>query len=454
VSRKLFGTDGVRGRAGSYPLDRETVRALGLAAGRVLGGRGASALVAMDPRESSTWIAAELLHGLTEAGVRCRFGGVLPTPAVARLCVEGGFTFGAVISASHNPFEDNGIKFFSGDGFKLPDETERHIEVALEGSALRNGGAPREMVPPDPDLAERYLAWLRSLWEGEDLRGVRVLVDGANGAASRLAPALFESLGATVVSRSCAPNGRNINAGCGSLHAGELAPEVAREKVHMAFAFDGDADRCLAVTAGGRVLDGDYVLFREALRRRDRGILPGRWVVGTVMSNLWLERRLAEEGLRFFRAPVGDRYVLQCLQERGGVLGGEPSGHVLFLDRATTGDGLLTALVYAMLARDAGGLEALAAGIEPYPQRLENIRVARRLPLEDQPAVQEALREETERLKGRGRIVLRYSGTEPLLRLMVEARTEEEVARVVGRLRGVLLEALGEAPSPAHGREG
>lgn len=453
MSRRLFGTDGVRGRAGSFPLDAETVRALGLAAGRVLGGTGASALVAMDPRESSPWIAAALLHGLGEAGVSCRFGGVLPTPAVARLCAEGGFTFGAVISASHNPYEDNGIKFFSGDGFKLPDETERHIEVALEGSPKGNGGGAPQLPPPDGRLAERYLAWLRSLWEGENLRGVRVLLDGANGAASALAPALFESLGATVVSASCAPDGRNINAGCGSLHAGRLGPEAARVGAHMAFAFDGDADRCLAVTPGGRVLDGDFVLYREALRRRGRDLLPGRWVVGTVMSNLWLEERLREEGLRFFRAPVGDRYVLQCLQERGGVLGGEPSGHVLFLDRATTGDGLLTALVYAMLARDAGGLEALAAGIEPYPQRLENIRVARRLPLEELPVVQEALGEETARLAGRGRIVLRYSGTEPLLRLMVEARTEEEVARVVGRLRAVLLEVLGEAPPEARGRE-
>lgn len=453
MSRKLFGTDGVRGRAGVYPLDRKTVRDLGLAAGRVLGGTGASALVAMDPRESSAWIAAELLRGLNEAGVSCRFGGVLPTPAVARLCAEGGFTFGAVISASHNPYEDNGIKFFSGDGFKLPDETERHIEVALRGSVTRNGGAAVDLAPPEERFADRYLTWLRSLWEGEDLKGVRVLVDGANGAASRLAPALFESLGATVVSRCCTPDGRNINDDCGSLHAEKLGPEVAREEAHLAFAFDGDADRCLAVTPSGRVLDGDFVLYREALRRKRRGTLSGHWVVGTVMSNLWLEERLREEGLRFFRAPVGDRYVLQCLQERGGVLGGEPSGHVLFLDKATTGDGLLTALVYSMLARDAGGLEALAAGIEPYPQRLENIRVARRLPLEEQPAVQEALREETERLSGRGRIVLRYSGTEPLLRLMVEARTNGEAVRVVDRLREVLLEVLGAAPHPTEGSE-
>ncbi len=444
MSRRYFGTDGVRGKAGVFPLDATTVRALGLSAGRILGGRGASAVVAMDPRESSGWIAAELVEGMGEAGVACRFAGVLPTPAVARLCVSGGYTFGAMISASHNPFEDNGIKFFSGDGFKLPDETETHIEVALEG-ALGEASPPANDLPQaEPGLGRAYLDWLVSLWEGGPLSGWRILVDGANGAASRLAPDLFRALGAEVETIACEPDGRNINAACGSLHAHRLGEVLAARGADMAFAFDGDADRCMAVSHTGRVLDGDYVLYREALRRSAQGRLPGRWVVGTVMSNLWLEERLGRDGLRFFRAPVGDRYVLQCLLDRGGALGGEPSGHVLFLDRSTTGDGLLTAMTYASLARDAGGMEALAEDVRAYPQVLENIRVARRLPLEDSPAIRQALHEETEALGGRGRIVLRYSGTEPLLRLMVEAGTKEEVRSVIARLRRVLVDVLGE----------
>jgi phosphoglucosamine mutase len=398
----------------------------------------------MDPRESSDWIAAELIEGLEEAGVACRFAGVLPTPAVARLCASGGYTFGAMISASHNPYEDNGIKFFSGDGFKLPDETEHHIEVALQGALGESSGPARPLPKPEPGLAGAYLEWLLSLWNGPLLAGTRVLVDGANGAASRLAPDLFRALGAEVETVACRPDGRNINAGCGSLHALRLGEAMAANGAQMAFAFDGDADRCMAVTRSGKVLDGDYVLYRDARLRAAQGRLPGRWVVGTVMSNLWLEERLGKEGLRFYRAPVGDRYVLQCLQDRGGVLGGEPSGHVLFLDRATTGDGLLTAMTYASLARDAGGLEALAEDVRAYPQVLENIRVAKRLPLEDTPAIRKALKEETEALAGRGRIVLRYSGTEPLLRLMVEAGTEEEVRSVIARLRSVLVGALGE----------
>ena len=445
MNRRYFGTDGVRAKAGAFPLDAPTVHALGRAAGRILGGAGATALVGMDPRESSPWIAGSLMDGLRGAGVTCRFAGVIPTPGVARLCVDGGFTFGAMVSASHNPYEDNGIKFFSGDGYKLPDETEHHVEVALDG-LLEADRPPEDIAPPPADggFADRYLAWLLSHWRGPRLDGWRVVVDGANGAAHRLGPELLRSLGAEVIATACEPDGRNINRDCGSLHTDALAERVRLEGAHAGFAFDGDADRCLAVTPSGRLLDGDYLLYREGQHRLRNGSLPGRWVVGTVMSNLWLERALEAEGARFFRAPVGDRYVLQCLQDRGGVLGGEPSGHVLFLDQSTTGDGLLSALAFARLARDLGGMEALAEGVRPFPQVLMNIRVAERLPLET-PPIPEAMAEETRALGNRGRIILRYSGTEPLLRLMVEAETDDLVQGVLGRLRAVLVQTLGEA---------
>jgi len=447
VNRQFFGTDGIRGRAGQFPLDPPTVYALGRAAGRILGGAGALALVASDTRESCGWIASHLVAGLQETGVECRWAGVMPTPAVARLCAADRYTFGAMISASHNPYHDNGIKFFSGDGFKLPDDTEHHIEVALEGLLTKVPDPPpgAHLGEPDTGPGNHYLTWLESLWEGPDLSAFKVVLDCANGAASQVAPELFRRLGAQVTAFACEPDGRNINANCGTLHTEGLVTRVRTLGAHFGFAFDGDADRCMAVTSQGQVLDGDVILYRDALRRAKRGTLWGRWVVGTVMSNLWVEQALQAERLRFFRAPVGDRYVLQCMLDRGATLGGEPSGHILFLDRSTTGDGLLTALTYATLARDAGSMDALMEGIVPYPQVLSNLRVARRLPLEDQPAIQEALEEETRRLEDRGRIILRYSGTEPLLRLMVEAQTRDEVDGVITRLGKVLRDTLGEA---------
>jgi phosphoglucosamine mutase len=401
----------------------------------------------MDSRESGEWITALLIQGLSEEGVACHYAGLLPTPAVARLCAARGYTFGVMVSASHNPYQDNGIKFFSGDGYKLPDAVESDIE-ALLGPMLEKGpSAPpvQALRAPKLDLHEEYVGWLLGLWRGASLAGRKVVVDAANGAASHVAPECFRALGATVVPVGCRPDGRNINEGCGSLHPAAAARRVVEERADMGFAFDGDADRCMAVDPSGRVLDGDYVLYRDALGRAAEGRLPGNVVVGTVMSNLWLEHALQKAGLRFERAAVGDRYVLERLQEKGGVLGGEPSGHILFLDQATTGDGLLTALTYAVLACRAGGMEALSEGVKPYPQVLKNIRVARREDLDGQDAIQAALAREREALGETGRIVLRYSGTEPLLRLMVEAETQEQVHGVIQRLSGVLVSGLGEA---------
>jgi len=448
VSRKYFGTDGVRGVAGEFPLDPRTVTALGLAAGRELGGRGAKALVAADTRESGPALAARLCDGLEAAGVECHWAGVLPTPAVAHLALARQFTLGVVLSASHNPWRDNGIKFFDPRGSKLPDDTEARIEVGLDriledGALVDGGGAPPAAV--ESAFADQYLDWLLGKWHGPDLKGWKIVLDCAHGAAHALAPRLFARLGAEVVSLHCAPDGRNINEACGTLHPEALARAVRAEGARFGLAFDGDADRCLAVTAEGRVLDGDFVLYHEALRRRVAGRLPGGWVVGTVMSNLWLEQALARNGLKFYRAAVGDRYVLQCLLDRGALLGGEPSGHVLFLDEVTTGDGLYTAMVYAMLARFYDGAEALTAGIEPFPQTLRNLRVKARTNLAEHTVIREALHDAQTALGADGRIVLRFSGTEPVLRLMVEARTEQQVEETLSRLTTVLYQELGKA---------
>ncbi len=452
MSRKFFGTDGVRGVAGEFPLDRRAVTALGLAAGEVLGRRGATALIAADTRESGPWLAACLAEGLAAAGVECHYAGILPTPAVAHLTLAHRFTLGAVISASHNPYRDNGIKFFGPTGFKLPDETETSVEEAflkiLEQEVLAGGDAAG-LPATESQFGEEYLLWLLSKWRGPSLDGWKIVLDCANGAAFRLAPALFEKLGASVIKTACAPNGTNINEKCGSLHLENLSREVRARGARLGLAFDGDADRCLAAGPGGEVLDGDYVLYHDALLRKTEDRLSGNWVVGTVMSNLWIEQALGRNKLRFYRAPVGDRYVLSCLQDRGALLGGEPSGHVLFLDEVTTGDGLYTGMVFAAHARRYGDASALSSGIVPFPQRMVNLRVSRRCDLAENGAIQAALAKETEALGHDGRIVIRFSGTEPLLRLMAEAKTDGQVNGVLERLSVVLYRELGKAEVPA-----
>lgn len=446
MARKYFGTDGMRGRAGAFPLDSATLRALGLAAGRVLGGGGSTALLATDTRTSGPDIVGDLATGFALSGVTCRSAGVLPTPGAAHL-VRGGFTFAVMVTASHNPYEDNGVKFFSADGFKLPDAVEESVEGELD--AILASGAPGEPdigsrpPPPEPELVAKYEDALLASWSGSRLDGLRLVLDCAHGAAHALAPRVFEALGADVVRLGCDPDGSNINRGCGSLHLEGLKATIARTGACGGFAFDGDADRCMAVTPTGRVLDGDYLLYHEARRRKVSGHPGPEGVVGTVMSNLWLERALRREDIPFHRAPVGDRYVLEELRSRGWILGGEPSGHILFLDRATTGDGLLTALTYAALARDSGGMESLAEGIEPCPQTLRNLRVGRRVDLEADGEVARALAIRRSELGDRGRIVLRFSGTEPLLRVMVEAEEQSLVDGAVEDLSTFLLDHLG-----------
>lgn len=443
MKRKYFGTDGMRGEAGRFPLDLPTVYAMGRAAGKVLGKGSAPTLVGMDPRKSSDWISEALMDGLEREGVQCVFAGVIPTPGVAWLLSRGEYAFGVVISASHNPYTDNGVKFFSGEGFKLSDEVEERVEYELEGCLGETPALDLSSRAPENSCLLEYVEGLSSLWRGQRLEGKRIAVDCSNGAAYRAAPMLFERLGAEVEAMSCSPDGENINRNCGSLYPKALAKRVRESGADMGFAFDGDADRCMAVTASGKILDGDYLLYWEAGRLAKKANGGPGCVVGTLMSNLWLEKALREKGIAFYRSSVGDRYVLKELRERGGTLGGEPSGHLLFLDRATTGDGLLTAMNYAMLAREGGGLDAMRRGINPFPQTIVNIPVAKKTPFSDCPVLAVRLEEEERHLAGNGRIVLRYSGTEPVVRLMVEADSHETVEGVIERLRPVLEDELG-----------
>jgi len=466
--KRLFGTDGIRGAAGVFPLDDGTIERIGRALATTLrdpGGRPPRVLIGRDTRESGPAIEAALGRGLRAAGARFDSGSVLTTPAVACLTRLLSYDAGIVVSASHNTYRDNGLKVFDAKGGKLPDP----IEAAIERLVLDGGAPPGSMtgrtpasvtdIGPDPDrgafpdgpaghgaLAARYLDSLRAVVPaGVSFTGWRVALDCANGAAWQLGPDLFRSIGAEAVAIHCAPDGRNINAGCGALHPESLAATVVRERARIGFAFDGDADRCLVVDASGRVLTGDHILYLAARDLRAAGRLPGDAVVGTVMSNLWLDQALKAEGMRLLRAPVGDKYVLEELQRGGYTLGGEPSGHLLFLDRATTGDGLLSAILVLDLLRRTGiDLAAWAASIRPCPQVLVNVPVRERPPIDTHPTIGPAVRAEQDRLGTRGRVLVRYSGTEPQARIMVEGESQASVEECAGRLRAVIREAIGD----------
>lgn len=449
--KRLFGTDGIRGAAGEFPLDDATVTRLGRALAHVLEGHDGRALrvvIGRDTRESSLPIETALKRGIEQAGGHADCGGVLSTPAVACVARELDYDAGIVVSASHNPYHDNGIKIFSSEGYKLPDALELRIEAeVLEGTASAeapaadsNAGSGAQL-----DIAHRYLDYLRgTLAPGTSFDGWIIVLDCANGAVSTLGPELFESLGAEVITLNAAPDGRNINEGCGTLHPEALATEVVRRGARLGLAFDGDADRCLLVDGSGRVLDGDYIVYLAAIDLKLNGRLTGNTAVGTVMTNLWLERALGAEGIRILRAPVGDKYVLEEMQAGGFVLGGEQSGHIIFLERATTGDGLLTGLqIVDLLSRTGIDLAKWAASVNRCPQILINVPVRERPPLDTHPRIGPAIRAEEQRLGRNGRLVVRYSGTEPKARIMVEAdsrRTTEECAE---RLRHLIEEEIG-----------
>ncbi len=446
--KRLFGTDGIRAVAGESPLDPVTVRLFGAALAEVLAsavGRPPRVLLGRDTRESGPWLSDAVAAGLFSRGASAVDGGVITTPGLAHLARTGPFEAGVMISASHNPFEDNGLKVFDHDGTKLKDALEAEIEARILDHGITDPGPSERRVALDPSLASAYVAFLEGAVSPRGrLAGLKLLLDCANGAASAIAPEVFRFHGADVAVRAAEPDGRNINLGCGSLHLDALAHEVRRTGRDLGIAFDGDADRALAVDRRGRVVDGDVILYLLARRMRQTGRLAGGAVVATVMSNYWLEERLAVEGMRLLRAPVGDKYVLERMVEEDAVLGGEQSGHLIVRDRATTGDGILTGLLLLdTLVDEERPLEAILDGIVPFPQILVNVRVREKPDLSRHPVIGPVMRQIEDELAGNGRILLRYSGTEPLARVMVEGRDPDAVRVHAERLAGVIRREIG-----------
>ncbi len=434
MAKHLFGTDGVRGIPGEYPLDDATIYGIGRALGDYLRAAGAEkrVLLGMDTRESGMLIAGKLARGLTDAGSLPVFAGVITTPGVACLVRERAFAAGMVVSASHNPWHDNGIKLISSSGMKFPDAIEARIEkeILMHRESVPDKHAAAEALSAERELDLAYLAFLRGrAIPGASLEKLHIVLDCANGAASELAPSLFRSLGAEVIAIHDRPDGRNINAGCGALHPEGMQKKVVETGAHLGVAFDGDADRAIFSTAAGNLVNGDGVLLALARYFKSNAALKGPAVVGTTMANLGLERVLAKEGLKLARVPVGDRYVLEEMIRSGANLGGEQSGHIILLDDSTTGDGMLTALKIACLVNLRGPLEKLVEGLKIFPQTIVNVKVSRKPPLESLPEVSRLLAEAERALGDAGRIVLRYSGTEPLARVMVEAETQADVDR-------------------------
>jgi phosphoglucosamine mutase len=425
---KLFGTDGIRGEAGQPPLDAATVPRIGAALARSLGRPAPRVLVGRDTRESGPWIEAALAHGVQSAGGVVMSAGVVPTPAVAYLTKAEGFDLGIVISASHNPFQDNGIKVFSGGGAKFSARQEQEVErlVADSGWQVPAGTASHVATAS----AEPYIEHLhRILDDAGPLAGTRLVVDCANGATARIAPALFASLGFEVETIGVSPDGRNINLGCGSTAMEALQDAVPAAGARLGVAFDGDGDRALFVDHRGRRVDGDAVMLLSAEQLRRDGTLTGNAVVATVMSNIGLELALKDRGIELARCPVGDKYVMEEMQKRGVELGGEQSGHVIFASHLFTGDGTATALhVLRTMIATGEELATLADRLTTYPQVLVNVRVRERTDVEAVPAVAKAMRDVEARLQGHGRLLVRYSGTEPLLRIMLEGRDQTEIA--------------------------
>jgi len=449
TTRRLFGTDGIRGIAGKEPLDATTVFAAGLALGHSLrtDTPQPKVILGRDTRESSAWIAATLAAGLREAGAHVASAGVVPTPAVAFLARTRGFHAGVVISASHNPWRDNGIKLFGGDGFKLPDALELAIEEEILLHAVSAAVPDPATLPPVEDnaaLQADYIGFLIKCVPGLRLEGLRILADCANGAAAAVAPELFARLGGDVVLLNIAPNGRNINDGCGALHPAWVAAEVQARGAELGLTFDGDADRCMLTGAHGNIVNGDAILLMAARDLQSRGLLTGDLVVATTMSNMGLEAALKRSGIRMLRAPVGDRYVLEQMLTHNAALGGEQSGHILFPHLATTGDGLLTALVVLdLIARTGKSIEELTADLKVFPQVIVNVKVREKKPLEGIPAVAARIRAAEEELKDSGRVVIRYSGTETLARVMIEAESEDAMRRHADAIAQAIRTELG-----------
>jgi phosphoglucosamine mutase len=454
-SRQLFGTDGIRGVAGEFPLTNESTYLIGRALGHdlVRGKPRAQAVMGQDTRESSWWIADRVAAGLAAVGVDVHSAGVITTPGVAYLARSRGFAAGVVISASHNPWTDNGIKVFSGDGFKLTDEREVAIEKEIFALLAKPGAADDTAMkvagPSLPGETGLRQAYIESLADSvsSDLSGMRVLVDCANGAAAAEAPELFRTLRIQATFAHVTPDGKNINEGCGALHPETLGKTVAASggAFDLGVTFDGDADRALFCDGAGRVVNGDGVLLLTARDLRERGKLTGSTVVATTMSNMGVEIGLKKSGIRMLRANVGDKYVLEEMLKTGATLGGEQSGHIIFRDGdATTGDGLLTALrVMDVIARSHKSLAELVSDLKVFPQKIQNVRVREKVPFAQVPEIRRAIEAAERELDGNGRVVVRYSGTEALARVMVEAESEERMQALTMGIAGEIQKALG-----------
>lgn len=449
MSRQLFGTDGIRGVAGEPPIDPRTAHALGFALGtwarrtpdKVTDGLH-QVLIGMDTRESGRWLAEQVAGGVVEAGLQPRFAGVITTPGVAYLTRTGPFVAGVMISASHNPYQDNGLKVISHSGYKLADSVELELEASIEQWLARGEEAVAHDLAVDPSLDHLYTKYLAGTVLGTF--PMRLAIDCANGSATEVAPHLFPQLGATVDWIAVSPDGRNINLDCGSLHLEKLQQRVLETGADLGIAFDGDADRALFVSPSGKLVNGDVVLFLTGTALKRAGHLPGNVVVATVMSNLGLEKALESHGVTMLRTPVGDKYVLEEMLKQGAALGGEQSGHVIFSEYATTGDGILTALRVLEILRDSGrSLDDVIDQVRTYPQKLVNIRVQHKRPLAELKAVQEEIAAAEHEFAGTGRVLVRFSGTEALARVMIEANSSEQVDKWTGRIADAIRAELG-----------
>ena len=447
---KLFGTDGVRGVANEEPMTPETVVKLGRAAAYLFKTRAGrhKIVIGKDTRLHGYMLECALTSGICSMGVDVLLVGPLPTPGIAFITRSVRADAGIVISASHNPFEDNGIKFFSGEGLKLPDEMERRIELWIasgEIDRIRPRAAELGKAYRINDAAGRYIEFAKgTVPKGVAFHGLKVVVDCAHGATYKVAPAIFRELGATVIPLNIQPNGVNINDGCGSLYPEVVSEAVLKHKADVGVSHDGDGDRAILVDETGAVLDGDHLLAILALDLKSRGVLRSDTVVGTVMSNVGLDLCLKEAGIAVVRAPVGDRYVLEEMLRHGVNLGGEQSGHIVFLDHNTTGDGVVTALqLLALMAKHQKPLSQLRRCMTAVPQVLVNVRVAEKQDFESLPAVQAAIANAEAQLDGGGRVLVRYSGTEPVARVMVEGRDAEQVERLARSIARAVEKELG-----------
>jgi phosphoglucosamine mutase len=439
MSRDFFGTDGVRGLVGSDPMSADFALRLASAAAQVLVPSGGTVLIGKDTRLSGYMFESALEAGFVAAGADVLLLGPLPTPGIARLTQEFEANLGVVISASHNPYYDNGIKFFDGHGSKLSDEVEAEIEQYLSQPAITVESKKLGRAKRVDSARDRYQDFCASTFPQDlSLEGVKIVFDGANGAGYKVGPRTLNDLGADVIPIGCSPNGKNINDSCGSTYPGLLQKTVPAVQADVGIALDGDGDRVIMVDETGELLDGDQLLFIMATARQDDGSLRGP-VVGTVMSNLGLEHALQQKNIEFRRARVGDRYVLETLRQTGGVIGGETSGHMICLDQTTTGDGLISSLqILAIMKRTGKALSELAAGMPKYPQLMLNVRTDKRLDPAESQAICDAVTAAEDELADSGRVVLRASGTEPVIRVMVEGEDETQVQTLARRLAAVV----------------